>query len=115
MRLGTRNPLLRTLRALVSCVLRQAGGIRMNCKQGDLAVITKSVDGINVGKIVECLYLAGIHSKLGPIWHVRSAGNDLITEYGAVGPECDCADDWLKPLPPPANDEHFDVPHELTA
>lgn len=74
----------------------------MNVKQGDMALIVKSTDGVNVGKIVEVLRFEGEHSKLGPIWHVRSKGYDLITMYGAVGPECDCADDWLKPLPPAA-------------
>lgn len=72
----------------------------MNVKQGDLATIIKSVDGINVGKIVEVLQYEGEHSKFCPIWHIRSKGCDLITEYGAVGPECDCPDAWLRPLPP---------------
>lgn len=72
----------------------------MNCKQGDLATIIKSVDGINVGKVVEVVEFAGQHSKYGAIWHIRSRGCDLITEYGAVGPECDCPDDWMRPLPP---------------
>lgn len=84
----------------------------MNVKQGDLATIIKSTDGINVGKIVQVGQYMGEHSKLGPIWHVHSRGSDLITEYGAVGSECDCADDWLRPLPPEelkaANDERYE-------
>ncbi len=90
----------------------------MNVKQGDTATIVKSVDGINVGKIVDVVAYMGQHSKLGAIWHVRSKGSDLITEYGAVGNECDCADDWLRPLPPDtdvkveaANDELFEPSH----
>lgn len=42
----------------------------------------------------------GEHSKYGRIWHVRSLGLPLVTEYGAVGPECDCAEAWLRKLPP---------------
>lgn len=87
----------------------------MNVKRGDLARIVKSVDGLNVGKIVEVIQYMGEHSKFGPIWHVRSRIADLVTEYGAVGKECDCADDWLVPIPPEtksANDEHF---HKLAA
>lgn len=77
-----------------------------------MAVIVKSVDNINVGKIVEVRQWMGQHSKLGHIWHVRSRGNDLITEYGAVGPECDCADDWLIPLPPEVNDASNDAVYD---
>lgn len=87
----------------------------MNVQQGDLAIIVKSVDGVNIGKIVEVCEFMGNHSKFGPIWHVRSKGNDLVTEYGAVGPECDCADDWLKPLPPDADPAANDSMFELEA
>ena len=79
-----------------------------------MAIIVKSIDNVNVGKIVQVRQWMGEHSKLGHIWHVRSRGNDLITEYGAVGPECDCADDWLRPLPPEAleaaNEVHYEEP-----
>lgn len=71
----------------------------MNCKQGDMAVIVESIDGLNVGKIVEVCSFQGVHSKFGPIWRVRTEGSPLVTEYGAVGITCDCADAWLKPLP----------------
>ena len=72
----------------------------MNVKQGDIAIIVKSAMGLNIGRIVEVGDYVGEHSKLGPIWHVRTKGRALVTEYGAIGPECDCADDWLRPLPP---------------
>ena len=85
----------------------------MNCKKGDLAVIIKSVDGLNVGRIVEVLDYLGEHSKYGPIWHVRTRGRALITEYGAMGPECDCADDWLRPIEPEAGQSALEVPHKL--
>ena len=40
---------------------------------GDLAIITKSLDGLSVGKIVECIQIDGEHSKHGTIWLVKSA------------------------------------------
>ena len=73
----------------------------MNVKKGDLAEIIKSVDGINVGKIVEVSDFAGNHSQHGPIWLVRSRTLDLVTEYGGVGDNLHCADDWLKRIPMP--------------
>lgn len=85
----------------------------MNCKQGDLATIIKSVDGINVGKVVQVGQYMGEHSKLGPIWHIFSKGCDLITEYGAVGPGCDCPDAWLRPLPPDDMPAANDAKYEL--
>lgn len=72
----------------------------MNVKKGDRAQIIGGVDGLNYGVIVEVGELMGEHSKYGPIWHVRSLGPALVTEYGAVGLECDCADAWLRKLPP---------------
>ena len=69
----------------------------MRCKVGDIAEIIESIDGLNVGKIVEVCSLQGTHTKYGPIWRVRSTGGPLITEYGAVGITCDCADAWLLP------------------
>lgn len=73
----------------------------MNVKQGDTAKIIESIDGLNVGKIVEVCTFQGHHSRLGPIWRVRVLkGDQLVTEYGGVGITCDCADAWLEPHPP---------------
>lgn len=76
----------------------------MKCALGDLAEIIKSIDGISVGKIVQCIEFAGHHSKHGPIWKVR-AKTDLVTEYGGVGREAHMPDDWLRPIKPPALDK----------
>lgn len=72
----------------------------MNVEVGDIARIIESVDGINVGKIVEVCSFQGIHSVLGPIWRIRSRTGEMVTEYGAVGFTCDCADAWLEKLEP---------------
>lgn len=72
----------------------------MNVQQGDTAEIIESVDGINVGKIVEVCSFQGTHSLFGPIWRIRSTSGELITEYGAVGFACDCADKWLRKIEP---------------
>lgn len=75
----------------------------MNVKKGDMAHIVESIDGLNVGKTVEVCSYQGEHSKYGPIWRVRIAsGGQLVTEYGGVGITCDCADAWLRPIPPAA-------------
>ena len=74
----------------------------MNVKPGDLARIVKSIDGINVGKVVDVVSYSGEHSRLGVIWRVRIAKGQkpLVTEYGGVGITCDCADDWLRRIDP---------------
>ena len=48
----------------------------------------------NLGKRVTVLQLRGEHSQHGRIWRVR--GENLVTEYGAVGDEIDCAQQWLR-------------------
>jgi len=55
--------------------------------------------GPNVGKKVRVGLLRGEHSKFGRIWRVHGEG--LITEYGAVGNEVDCAAVWLRKIEPP--------------
>ena len=70
-----------------------------NVETGDRAIFIGGTDGLNLGKIVRVGIYAGEHSKLGIIWHVHSLGRPLVTEFGAVGMECDAADRWLKKLP----------------
>ena len=71
----------------------------MRVAKGDKARIVNGIFGTNWGKIVQVGELVGEHSKYGPVWRVRSLGRDLVTEYGALGPTCDCPDEWLRPLP----------------
>ena len=74
----------------------------MNVSKGDLARIVKSSfpgredSDENNDKIVEVLYQRGEHSKYGVIWRIRSKTQDLVTEYGGVGNECDIEDDRLR-------------------
>lgn len=71
-------------------------------KQGDRAHIIAGAlgtDGPNIGKAVTVGQCRGEHSKYGRIWRVH--GENLITEYGAVGSELDCAADWLRKIEPP--------------
>jgi hypothetical protein len=56
--------------------------------------------GPNVGKTVRVVNLRGEHSEHGRIWKVE--GENLITEYGAVGTTVDCAQSWLRKIEPPA-------------
>ena len=72
-------------------------------RQGDRATIIAGAlggKGPNVGKTVTVGMLRGEHSQHGRIWRVHGEG--LVTEYGAVGSEVDCAAAWLRKIEPPA-------------
>jgi hypothetical protein len=72
-------------------------------KAGDLCEIVEGAmgsKGPNVGKRVRVLELRGEHSVHGRIWRVQ--GGDLVSEYGALGEQVDCAQAWLRKLPPEA-------------
>jgi len=87
----------------------------MNVDQGDLAIIVKSPMGHNLSRIVEVLHLQGEHSTLGPVWRIKSKGRALVTEYGGIGPECDCPDAWLRRIPPDDADSAAMDARELEA
>ena len=87
----------------------------MNVEVGDMAVIVESTDGINVGKVVEVCSFQGVHSKLGPIWRIRCGSGDLVTEYGAIGLTCDCADAWLKRVDPEDEPDYIAIPVQEAA
>ena len=70
-------------------------------RPGDLAHIIKSVDGLSVGKTVQCLKIDGTHTQHGVIWLVGSK-ESLVSEYGAVGNKMHVPQDWLKKILPPA-------------
>lgn len=65
---------------------------------GDMAIITKSVDGLSVGRIVTCIQVDGVHSKYGTIWLVEGS-SPFVTEYGAVGYRAHQPQDWMKKIP----------------
>lgn len=71
-------------------------------KSGDIAIIIAGAlgdKGPNVGKTVTVGMLRGEHSKYGRIWAV--SGQNLVSEYGAVGSNVDCAAAWLRKVEPP--------------
>lgn len=73
---------------------------------GDLAEIIKSLDGLSVGKIVQCVRIDYVnHPEYGTIWLVQSKSDDLVTEYGGVGDNVHVPADWLKKIQPPKNFE----------
>ena len=76
---------------------------------GDLAIIIKSIDGLSIGKIVECVRLDGFHSQYGPIWLVQSQSSDLVSEFGGVGQNVHVAQDWLRKIPKDPLPEEEDV------
>lgn len=72
-------------------------------KSGDQCEIVEGSlgnTGPNVGKRVTVKELRGEHSRLGRIWRV--CGTGLVSEFGALGDTVDCAQSWLRKLPPEA-------------
>lgn len=70
-------------------------------KAGDQCEIVEGAlgtKGPNIGKRVRVLALRGEHSVHGRIWRVQGSG--LVSEYGAEGDTIDCAQSWLRKLPP---------------
>lgn len=70
-------------------------------KSGDLAFIVFGAlgnKGPNIGKQVTVGRLQGEHSQYGRIWRVH--GQNLVSEFGGVGKELDCAASWLRKIEP---------------
>lgn len=67
---------------------------------GCLATVIQSVDGLSVGRVVQCVGIVGEHSQYGVIWQVHSV-EPLVSEYGAVGNYMDFPASWLKKIKPP--------------
>lgn len=81
---------------------------------GDTAEIIEGAlgtKGPNVGKMVRVVCLRGEHSEYGRIWKVE--GDNLITEYGAVGTTVDCAQSWLRKIEPPESASDSSATKEL--
>lgn len=87
-----------------------------NLEPGDLAIVTKSLDGHTTGKIVECVRIDYIgHPEYGTVWLVRSQGSDLISEYGGISDTVHVPQDWLKKIPKdplPDEDTNLEVQRE---
>ena len=85
-------------------------------KTGDHATIIAGAlgtTGPNIGKRVRVGLLQGEHSQYGRIWRVH--GDGLVTEYGAVGAQLDCAQAWLRKDEPPAPRQDLGARKEVTA
>lgn len=70
-------------------------------QRSDKAVIIAGAlgtTGPNVGKVVTIGQRQGEHSLHGTIWRVY--GDNLVTEYGVMCAELDCAQSWLRKLEP---------------
>lgn len=87
-----------------------------NLEPGDLAIVTKSLDGHTTGKIVECVRIDYLgHPEHGTVWLVRSQGSDLISEYGGISDTVHVPQDWLKKIPKdllPDEDENLELTRE---
>lgn len=85
-------------------------------QSGDMAEIIEGAlgnQGPNVGKIVRVESLRGEHSQHGRIWRV--SGEGLVTEYGALGNQADCAQSWLRKIEPPTDTQSTHTTKEVTA
>lgn len=66
---------------------------------GVICEVIGGTDNLNVGKQVKVISLQGQHSQLGNIWRCTVVkGEQLVTEYGAVGISADFAQSWLRPI-----------------
>ena len=77
----------------------------MNCKPGDLAVMTHVKDAAmapNVGQIVEVIRFSHDDREFGPRWWVRVIGLGRICDMGTirteVRPEGTFPDRYLRPI-----------------
>lgn len=87
----------------------------MRCKQGQLAYITTSPMGFNLGRVVECIKVTGTHSEFGPVWRVQSKGKQLVTDMGVVCIACDVPDSWLTPINDADPDRQDETQRDLEA
>lgn len=69
--------------------------------------------GPNVGKEVSVGKFMGEHSQWGRIW--RCHGENIVTEYGALGSEADFAACWLRKLDPDQDAAFSSEEKHLTA
>ncbi len=88
----------------------------MKCKPGDLAQITRGLNGDQsrlVGTIVRVGELYMAKSKFGPVWNVtharphlglRVAMSGKVKGIGKVSAQGHCPDAWLQPIRDPGED-----------
>lgn len=90
----------------------------MNCKPGDLAIITRSITGKVVGNVVSCIRILDRHEhsakdKYGPMWLVDREfgwtrnGSDDRTQRQPWWPDM-----WLLPINP-LDDQETVMPEAL--
>ena len=98
--------------------------MKLNCKQGDLAIIVSSTCG-NEGKIVRCLrgaYASHIPDLKGDVWRYANGARwvwriDRAINFGNaldVVQVMYCSDDRLRPLRGDATDEELETSKELS-
>ena len=82
---------------------------------GDLAIVIKSLDGLSMGKIVECISMDGVHYLHGKTWLCKFQTN-VTSEYGAVGTKMHVPQDWLRKIPsdPLPEEDLYSLTDELT-
>jgi hypothetical protein len=86
----------------------------MNCKPGDLAVITMAagVARANIGRLVEVLYPVGPDLERGPCWRVRMVGRKGVTIQGVYRQEGNAYDCALRPVSGLPDEERTFTTHQ---
>lgn len=80
----------------------------MNCKQGDLAIVTKPIGSPDVGKSLTCLEYVGGNTRVlyrGIEYHLIAKEcwlTDCKLETSDHYPNNYCPDSYLMPITPPA-------------
>ncbi len=79
-----------------------------NLAPGDLAIVIETVLGMQVGAIVQCVKMDGMHTLHGRMWLVNSK-TPLVTEYGNLTKGIHCPEKWLRKIKPGELDQKKDV------
>lgn len=100
----------------------------MNCKPGDIAIITKSANPINLGKIVTVVRGYGVsptmegrieygigwaHHPGLALWVIRSTSSIISEDNKYTFDELPFPDRWLKPVSGLEDDDVMEVSKEL--
>lgn len=91
----------------------------MNCKPGDMAVVTQAMLPQNIGLIVEVLNDGYTDSKFGWTWKTKSAwpasATNNVRGLRQAITEAHVHDAWLRPIRPPETPLTETRDEELTA
>lgn len=77
--------------------------MKLNCKPGDMAIVVKSKNGDQIGRIVECIRLDG--ERVFSDGMTAFAWETAPSLVGESGRSTLCPDHWLRPIRPGEGDD----------